>query len=44
LESPPAYGRSEGDLEPVRHQELRITFRVDRAENEIVELDYEDYH
>jgi proteic killer suppression protein len=22
----------------------RITFRVDRAENEIVELDYEDYH
>ncbi len=22
----------------------RLTFRIDRAENEIVDLDYEDYH
>lgn len=31
-------------MEPLRHQELAITFRIDHAEIAIIDLDYEDYH
>jgi len=31
-------------MEPVCHKELGITFRIEQAEIEIINLDYEDYH
>ncbi|WP_343040025.1 hypothetical protein [Methylocystis heyeri] len=44
LEGAPVDGRPQRRLEPVRQQKLADHVRIDPAEVEIVDLDYEDYH
>jgi hypothetical protein len=31
-------------MEPQRHRNLRLTFRIDTAEHEICDVNLEDYH
>ena len=44
VERSPAHWRPQGNMEPLVTRNWRLTFRIDRTEGEILDLDYEDYH